>query len=38
VAGVVHNLGREEAVLRFSLTADLLESALAFEDRIAALN
>jgi uncharacterized protein (DUF433 family) len=38
VAGVVRNLGQEEAVLRFSLTTDLLESAVAFEDRIAALN
>jgi uncharacterized protein (DUF433 family) len=38
IAGVVNNLGKEEAALRFGLRAKLLESALAFEDRISALN
>jgi|ERR1700722_5154479 len=38
VAGVVRNLGKEEAALRFGLRAKLLENALAFEDQISALN
>lgn len=38
VAGVVNNLGREEAIRRFELPDDLLKSALTFEAKIAALN
>ena len=38
VAGVVRNLGKEEAMLRFGLGKSLIDSAVAFEERVAALN
>jgi uncharacterized protein (DUF433 family) len=38
VAGVAKNLGVDRAVRRFDLSADLVESAIQFEDRIASLN
>lgn len=38
VAGVVRNLGKKEATLRFGLSPKLINSAVAFEERIAALN
>jgi uncharacterized protein (DUF433 family) len=37
-AGVVGNLGKEEAMLRFGLSSGRLEDAIAFEERIASLN
>jgi uncharacterized protein (DUF433 family) len=38
VAGVVKRLGRDRAMRRFDLSAEQIEDAVAFEDRMAAVN